>query len=405
MKFNNTQKNFIYIVIGQGSGKALTLIYTLMLPRLLGINAYGEFAFFYSICLLIIQPIMELGLDMILVKSVSQGFLEVLSETITLKGVSALVLGGIVVFLTIKLGWPSFIVFNLYAYITLISIQRTCFAYYRGKENMILESLTIPIEKLLCIVLTLTLYFSNFSLDYIAPSSLAMSAFVTTISTFYFCQDLLITDFLKPLLIINLLERFKEGIYLAGVSILGLIYFRVDTIMLGMISNFNEVANYNAAFRLIEGLIFFPSIIMIVYFPKLSKNSENISIYFPKLFKYLTCLGIFLVLIVLLLSDFVINILYGEEWNASVFLLRSLSLSLCPICVGHLVTQSLVAINQQKPYFWMVFFTTLENILLNLILIPKYNAFGASIATFLTELTITCLCLYWLYYRQKVVII
>jgi PST family polysaccharide transporter len=114
-------------------------------------------------------------------------------------------------------------------------------------------------------------------------------------------------------------------------------------------------------------------------------------------------MGLILTLSVFFLSGLIIKTIYSKEWASSILILRYLSFSLFPICIGHLVTQSLVANNLQKPYFWMVCLTTLENILLNLLLIPRFHAVGASISTFLTELSITSLCLYWLYYRGAIV--
>jgi O-antigen/teichoic acid export membrane protein len=402
MKPSQTHQNLIHQALGQGLGKVITLIYSLILPRLLGISSYGKFSFFYSICILIIQPVIELGLDLIMVKSIVQGDSTGVSSILALKSISSLITGVIIVFLTLKLGWPSLIIYSFYFYIVMTSIQRTCFAYQRGQENMKLESMAMPAERILCVLFSLALYSCNCNLDLIAPYSLLISTFITTIPVLYSCRSWLTDGLYRPLLKSNLFNMFREGIYLAGISILGLIYFRIDSIMIGIFSDFNEVASYNAAFRLLEGLIYFPSVLMTVYFPKLVKSQQEFSIYFPKLLRALILMGFILTLSIFAFSGLIIKTVYGEEWNSSILILRSLSLSLFPICIGHLVTQSLVAKNFQKPYFWMVCSATLENILLNLLLIPQFHALGASISTFLTELSITSLCLYWLYSRGAI---
>jgi len=404
MKLSTTHQNLIHQAIGQGLGKSITLLYTLLLPRFLGLNSYGKFSFFYSICIITIQPVIELGLDLILVKSVSRGNLKAVSDTLALKGISSLLCGGVIGVLTVIFGWPPFIIFSLYLYIVMASIQRTCFAYLRGLETMRLESWVVPTERGLCILFAVLLSLYQVNPDWIAPGSLLFSSLIATVWVLYRCRHWLIEAISSPPLPLRLLNQFREGMYLAGVSILGLIYFRVDSIMLGMMADLNEVANYNAAFRLIEGLIYFPSVLMAVYFPKLVKSQQEFSIYFIKLLGSLTVMGLFLTSALFSLSPLIIGMIYGTEWEASVPILRCLSFSLFPICLGHLTTQSLVINNWQKPYFWMVLLTTLENILLNLMLIPNHGSLGASIATCLTELSITSLCFCWLYSKGAIVL-
>ncbi|MEM8716194.1 MAG: hypothetical protein AAGE92_10535, partial [Cyanobacteria bacterium P01_G01_bin.4] len=67
-KLVNTHPNLLYQGLGQGLGKALTLAYTLLLPKWIGMEAYGVFAFLFAAMTLAVQPAIDLGLDLAIVK-------------------------------------------------------------------------------------------------------------------------------------------------------------------------------------------------------------------------------------------------------------------------------------------------------------------------------------------------
>jgi O-antigen/teichoic acid export membrane protein len=48
-------------------------LFYILLPTFIGPLEYGKFAYAFAICAIIVQPVVEMGLDMVLVKWVSRG--------------------------------------------------------------------------------------------------------------------------------------------------------------------------------------------------------------------------------------------------------------------------------------------------------------------------------------------
>ena len=91
---------------------------------------------------------------------------------------------------------------------------------------------------------------------------------------------------------------------------------------------------------------------------------------------------------------------YGSEFFGSIAVLQILSLAVFPIFLGHLATQSLVALELNKIYLLVAFIGMLLNISLNYFLIPRFGANGAAWATVATEMAVVLLCGYFVW-REK----
>jgi O-antigen/teichoic acid export membrane protein len=191
----------------------------------------------------------------------------------------------------------------------------------------------------------------------------------------------------------------KEGIILGGVTFLWLIYFRVDSLMLGIMRGDLEVGMYNIAYKIMEGVFFIPGIIMIVSFPKLVKR-ERFKEVFAKLLFILGGVGLVASIILYLFSSSLIRLIYTQEFFGSITVLQILSLTILPVFLGHLTTQSLVALDLSRLYLLVAFVGALLNIFLNYLFIPPLGAVGAAWATVATETLIVLLCGYFIWKRK-----
>jgi O-antigen/teichoic acid export membrane protein len=194
-------------------------------------------------------------------------------------------------------------------------------------------------------------------------------------------------------------ELIKEGITLGGVVFLWLIYFRIDSVMLGYMRGDVEVGVYNVAYKIMEGIFFIPSMIMLVFYPKLVKSAMFEDI-FRKLLVILGVIGVISSLLLYVLSSGIINLIYGPNFIGSIPVLRTLSLVLLPVFLGHLITQSLVALDMNRAYLLVAFIGVLINISLNFVLIPSFGANGAAWATLITEAIIVLFCAYFVWRRK-----
>ncbi|MEM9535670.1 MAG: flippase [Cyanobacteria bacterium P01_A01_bin.3] len=397
-KLVNTHPNLLYQGLGQGLGKALTLAYTLLLPKWIGMEAYGVFAFLFAAMTLAVQPAIDLGLDLAIVKKSSRGDLKIVKEAFLLRGVGAILAGAVVMLAALYFEYPVWMFLGLYLHVFLTSLQKICFAYQRGQEQMQLEGILTPLGRGLALLLLFWFFRNDVNPLLQGPVSLAIAAIATCAITFYQSRQWLRQCWQLQFDWSSFSASLKEGLLLMSTSLLAIIYFRIDTIMLGFLRDLDAVAPYNVAYRLIEGLIYFPSILMIAFFPRLAR-AEQFKATFRRLLASLSAMGIALSLAVYLIAGAFISQFYGVEWLQATPLLKVLALSLFPICLGHLGTQALIALDRQHLYFMTSCVAVLVNIVLNFGLIPIYGALGAAWATVITESCVVLMCFYPIWFK------
>jgi O-antigen/teichoic acid export membrane protein len=290
------------------------------------------------------------------------------------------------------------VIFSLFFYFAIIALQNVAFSFFRGIEDMRLEGLINPLQKLSALLFLFILPFFGLRNAQLGSAALLLSVLFGSFVLFIVSQQGFRKYYQKTKTSHSLLynELIKEGITLGGVVFLWLIYFRIDSVMLGYMRGDVEVGVYNVAYKIMEGIFFIPSMIMLAFFPKLVKPVMFEDI-FRKLFLILGMIGIISSLLLYVFSARIISLIYGPEFIRAIPVLRTLSLVLLPVFLGHLITQSLVALDLNRAYLLVAFIGVLFNISLNFYLIPLFGALGAAWATLITEALIVLFCSYFVW--------
>lgn len=167
------------------------------------------------------------------------------------------------------------------------------------------------------------------------------------------------------------------------------IYFRIDTVLLQMMTSYQQVGWYNAAYKALDALYFIPSAVVTATFPVMSRlhdsNKELLQKLYKRAFYYLVVLAIPIATGIMLLSDRIIKFIYGSGFEQAAPALQILIWAEAMIFISTLAGYLLNSINRQLVFTYTAAAATLLNIGANLILIPKYGYMGAAIATVLTE--------------------
>ncbi|WP_034257017.1 flippase [Adhaeribacter aquaticus] len=183
----------------------------------------------------------------------------------------------------------------------------------------------------------------------------------------------------------------KEGYPMALSVMLILVYTRTDQIMLGSLINNNEVGIFSAAVRLSEAWWFVPSIITSSILPVLIKEKEiSNEGYLNKLkqsFRIMAYLGVLTAIIVTFFSSFIINLLYGKEFEGAGVILSVHTWTSVFVFLGFASGNWFVVENLQKYVFFRTLAGAIINVTLNLLLIPRYGGLGAAIATLFSQFT------------------
>ncbi|MDC0246878.1 flippase [Deltaproteobacteria bacterium] len=387
--------NLSWNFLGQLIAKVSLLIFHIVFANLVGIEGYGAFSFVFVGGLILLQPALDLGLNQLITKWVSRGNTEVVRLSFRIKGLTALGL----IPLVFVIGWWKEISFLLLltvlGFFLINTLQQSLFGILRGLKDLRPESLTVALQNMLACAVLGFFVFQQIAEPWLGALILMLTRFTGTIfvSAIIWKKYLSnLKNFKNDTLMLESTQLWREAVTLGFVLFLIQFYFRIDTIMLGILASETEVGLYSVAFNLMEGTFFIPTIVMAAIFPGLSQ-AKHFSAYFRKGVVLLTLTGIAGGATVFLLADSIILWFYAPEFQNSADILEILALAIPLVFWGYLMTQSLVALDHNRIYLVITATGLLLNVLLNFWLIPEYGASGAAFSTVITEALIPLSCL------------
>ncbi len=170
------------------------------------------------------------------------------------------------------------------------------------------------------------------------------------------------------------------------------IYYNLDMVMLGYMKSETDVGIYSAAYRVfLVGIIPF-SLILNSFFPTLSKIGLTKSKEFKKVISQYAVLMLTTAIIISAIYYFnsktIIEILFGQRFTDSIFPLSILSINIFVIGANMFFGNPLIAWGKQKKYSIAIALGAASNIILNILLIPKYSYLGAAYATLISEVVV-----------------
>jgi len=170
---------------------------------------------------------------------------------------------------------------------------------------------------------------------------------------------------------------------LSGIAIS--IYMRIDQVMIKEMVDTKGVGNYAVAVRLSEVWYFIPMAITSSVFPAII-NAKKIGekLYYArlqKLYDLMTWLAVGIALPITFLANDIIRLLFGIQFQDAAGVLRIYIWAGIFVFLGVVSSQYLIAENYTKISFLRTFVGMIVNVILNIILIPKYGINGAAIAT------------------------
>ncbi|MDZ4876218.1 MAG: hypothetical protein CLLPBCKN_005638 [Chroococcidiopsis cubana SAG 39.79] len=189
------------------------------------------------------------------------------------------------------------------------------------------------------------------------------------------------------------LQRSKQllkeswSLILSGLTVY--VYSKIDQVMLGsMLIKQSELGFYAVAVRLSEVFDFLPMILSISVLPKLTEiRQRDYKEYINKFQSYFDLMLILWLLVAIpvsLLAPFIVNCLYGESYTKSAHILSIYVWAQFGSNLGIARSGFLLLEGKQIFSLYLSASGAVLNVVLNLFLIPKYGAMGATIATLIT---------------------
>jgi len=177
----------------------------------------------------------------------------------------------------------------------------------------------------------------------------------------------------------------KDCTPLIFAGLMVMVYNRIDQIMLGNMLGEKSVGLYSSAVRLAEFWYVFPGLILQSLFSTIVTSKEKGTVIYArvmqKVFDAMALFSAVFVVPLFLTSNWLIELFYGKAYEGAGPLLAVYVLSGIFVMIGHAREYWIATENLMRFSLYSSVVGAVINILLNLILIPRFGPIGAAYAT------------------------
>jgi len=388
-------KNTLWLSLADGVGKVLRVVTVVLMVRFLGPTEYGRFAFAFSFVTMF-SMMYDFGLLWVATRefSADQKTQQFLPELLMIK-----ILLGIVTLIAIAVGsvWVTeeliirIMVIVLGLYLLTLELGSLAYAIFRARQKMEYETVTKVTQGVLLFVgigMVLWLNPSPLSVSYAHLGAGAL--FLAMIFGAFRHRGWQLAfrlrwDFLR--------QWFRLALPLGLAGILVALYMNIDSVMLGYLQRFAEVGWYNAAVKTIQGFVLIPiTYSALASFPMFTAMSVNGDPAFRKSWDawtgWMIIVGGYLTMTVIATADQVVILVYGEAFEPTISALKILSLVSMMMYLYMPYYHAMIIFKKYSQFFWCHFVGAFVNVLMNVILIPRYGLYGAAWTSVVTHLVI-----------------
>ena len=402
-------KNTGVLAISQVITSIVGFILLIYIARYLGEVGFGKYSFAVSFTALF-TIFANLGINQFIIREIARNK-ELTNEYLTNVSIIKLLLsflafGSIV--LTINLmDYPQDTTYAVYlfgGYMILTSFALTFRSIFQAFERMEYHAVVMIIEKLILITLVLFVLFSGYGLIELAYAYVFAGIVDVTLS---FSIVLIKIAKPKPTIDFSLWKTLIIGSIPFGLNALfGVLFFRIDTVMLSVLKGDAAVGIYNAAYvplLALTGII--SQMVITALYPVMSRyfisSKDSLETFTRLSSKYMAIIGFPIAIGCFMLADRFIILLYADQYSASIIAFQILALYIPIRLVSSITGTLLTSINRQTLRTVSAGLSALFNIVLNAVMIPYLSYIGASIATVLSEVFLYFVFIYFINKHYK----
>ena len=388
-------KNSVLLLGFHAFTKSLAFVSFILLAKYLGTQLFGVYNYAFALTALFI-PLCDLGMDTYLMREVprlnEQDIPKQLGAVLSWKGLLTFF-----VFLAMSLttglldsfGTDRFFMVVLAGLITLLRTYWTTFAsFFRAINKVGFETGMLSLARIAeFVVIILSITIDTGLLSLLAVMTVVNILFVSLTHVLVrrrFTHPILVGDFA------HMMTMLRGGLPFALATIFSAIYFNFDTVLISKFIGDDSAGIYRAAYNLIFPLTMFGLAITGAFFPFASQNyrerrSEVESVVRRSIMQ-LMMIALPIAVITTFLSTEIVHFLFAPEFAGTAECLSILGWFLPVVFLTTFVGNTLGAIDEQPYVLRVTIVSAVFNIAANLIVVPRYAQFGASIITVLTAL-------------------
>lgn len=384
-------KQTSWLVLAQALTRVIGFFYTIFLANRLGVSDFGLFTVGFAY-FSIVSSIADFGFNRYLIRELAREkstSAELVSNIVMMRITSTAVLFAIFSIVLYFLDPDSFRV-SIILLSTLAILPQSVAITFDGifvaLRKLQLSSLSLVVSSISTVVAGFILISRGFGVVG------ATNALIFGQLAYVFILLVLVyqnrTSILSKVSFSSIKKIVAGSLPYGLLGVLGLVYFRIDTILLSYLRGNFETGIYGAAYRFLEAVNFVPSSLFAALFPVFSKLDSSLNIrklYFKSLY-ILGGIGISVLLGYILVLPPVIRY-FLPSYVESIGAINILSLSI-PFMFAQAATVAILF--SKELYFKQVILLSVLlltfNIIANLIFIPVYGFMAAAWITVISEI-------------------
>lgn len=390
----SVKKNFIYNTIYQILLVILPLITAPYISRTLGANAVGVYSYTNSVAYYFILIAM-LGISnygnrtIASVRDNKEKLNEKFSSIYTLQFILFIIAIISYVVYSLFIASENNMIFLLQTFYVVSGLLDISWLFF-GLEQFKLTVFRNVVIKILTVI-SMFIFVKEISDLWIYTLIMSLGTFISQLYLWFYVKKFVT---FKKVSFRNITENIKPIIILFIPVIAYSIYKVMDKIMLGNMSNYSEVGYYNNAEKIINipmgiitalGTVMLPRMSNMVANGKNDKSKQYISLSV----KLVTIISSAIAFGLMGISNVFTPVFFGEGFEPSAKIIYLLSITVFFISWANVVrTQYLMPNNYDKIYVISTVIGGIVNLIINLLLIPKYAAVGAAIGTIFAEFSV-----------------
>lgn len=398
----NIAKNTSYFTLALILQKVISFSYFIIIARNIGPENLGKYYFAVSFTT-IFAIFIDIGMTSVLIREIAKNKSQAqnyIQNTLSLKFVLMIISWLTVVILINALHYPQLtkdLVYLSSLAMILDSFTLTFFGVSRGFHNLKFESIAVVIYQLVALILGITTLHFHMGLLWLMSVMV-----VASVLNFIYSGSLVILKWKIPLRFTYDSDLIKNIISMslpfALFGIFQRMYTYIDSILLSILAGDTYVGLYSVAFKVTFALQFLPLAFVASLYPAMStyyiKDKNKLAQIFERAMNYLIIIALPISFGIIILADKII-LLFKSEYAGSILPLQIIVASLIFIFTTYPIGSLLNACDKQKINSANMALVLLVSIIMNIFLIPRYNAVGASITVLVTNILLLILGMIW----------
>lgn len=389
-------KNIFWLFLSEISGRLLKMGLVIYTARILGVSGWGIFSYTISVGSLL-MIFSDIGIGDLIIREATKKkdeYKTYVSTALLLKIILLISSTVLIIFISPFISHiPEAVsIFPIVALILFFdSMRELGLSINRISEKMERDMVVKIVTN--SIIFGLGIILLKIKL---VPESIALAYAIGSAIGFITIAFIIRKDFKKLIskIDVNLFKQIIKTTWpFAFIALIGTIMGNIDIYMLGIWRNSTEIGLYSAVQRIQQFVIIIPSTITVAVFPLMSRlanvDNEQFKIVFKKTISLVIMIGLPISLGGIFLADQLVPIIFGQDYLGAIPILRILMAMLLSSFPLFLLSNVIFAYNKQKELVKAYSAGIIANILLNLLLIPKFGAIGSAIATLISTTTVT----------------